>query len=367
MHKYKKILTSLILLVIILSTPLQSYAQEQNLDLEYFDSILNLVQDHYVKEKSTEELLEKAIEGLFNGLDDYSEYYTKEEFSKLNEQLQGNFVGIGVYIREENGYIKIVRPIKGSPAEKAGILPDDIIITVNGYSTKGLTAEEVTNLIKGDIDTEVRLRIRRKNFIKIIHVKRDNISVDTVQYKIIDDIGYIMLEQFNDNAYEKMLDALEYMDKNHITKIILDLRDNPGGYLDQAIYIANLFVPEGPVVHIQYGRQDKETYYSFLDKIKYDLVVLVNENSASASEILAGAIKDTKAGQIVGVTTFGKGTVQEILTLPRGDGIKLTIAEYFSPNMTKINTVGVIPDIKVQNNGQEDLQLKEAFELLSNM
>lgn len=364
-NKTKRSLISIILLLIILSTPAQAYSKDQVLDLQYFDQILNLVQDNYVEERALEEYLEDSIKGIFNTLDNYSEYYTKEEFAKLNEDLQGNFVGIGAYIVEENGYIKIVRPIKGSPAEKAGILPDDIIITVDGRSMKGKTADEASNLIKGEKDTIVKLRVRRNGYIKIISIKRDHVIIDPVEYQIIGDIGYITLEQFNDNSYKKMLGALQYMDKNKISKIILDLRDNPGGYLDQAVYIANLFVPKGPVVHIKYGNKGIESYDSFLEKTIYDLVVLVNENSASASEILAGAIKDTKAGTLVGVTTFGKGTVQQILTLPRGDGIKLTIAEYFSPKMNKINGIGVKPDIEVENDGQEDLQLKEALKILS--
>ncbi|MDR7869642.1 MAG: S41 family peptidase [Tissierellaceae bacterium] len=364
-NKIKRSTISLIMLMTILVSPIQTYAQAQDLDLEYFNGIVNLVEDNYVEEKSMEEYLNGSIDGLFDSLDDYSDYYTKEEFSKLNEDLEGNFIGIGAYIAEENGYIKIVRPIKGSPAEKAGLLPNDIIVTVGGKTTKGLTAEEATKLIKGELGTKVKLRIRRKNYIKIVTVIRDNIVIDPVDYKIIDDTGYIILEQFNTNAYEKMLQSLGYMDKNNISKIILDLRNNPGGFLDQAIYIANLFVPEGPVVHIKYGKKGIDTYHSFLNHIQYDLVVLVNENSASASEILAGAIKDTKAGQIVGVTTFGKGTVQQVITLPRGDGIKLTIAEYFSPNMSKIDGVGVEPDMVVENKAGEDSQLKAALELLN--
>lgn len=364
-NKTKRSIISILLLIIILSTPLQSYGQNDLLDMEYFDQILNLVQDHYVEEKPTQDYLNNAIHGLFNTLDDYSEYYTKEEFTKLNEDLQGNFVGIGAYIMEEDGYIKVVRPIKGSPAEKAGILPNDVIITVDGKATKGLGADAVSNLIKGKKDTLVRLRIRRNGYIKIISIKRDHVIIDPVQYEIIEDIGYIILEQFNDNSYEKVSGALKHMDKNKISKIILDLRNNPGGYLDQAIYIANQFIPKGPVVHIKYGNKGTETYDSFLEKTSYDLVVLVNENSASASEILAGAIKDTKAGTIVGATTFGKGTVQQVLALPRGDGIKLTIAEYFSPKMNKINGMGVKPDIEVENKAGEDTQLKEALELLS--
>ena len=253
--------------------------------------------------------------------------------------------------------MRIVRPIEGSPAEKAGILPNDIIITVDGRPIRGRTSDEVVNMIKGEKGTVVKLRVRRDGYQKIIPVVRDSIQIDPVKYQIIDDIGYIELQQFNQNAHIKVLKALEYMAERDISKIILDLRDNPGGYLSEAIYIANLFVPKGPVVHIKYRNDKIETYKSYLEEVPFELVVLVNENSASASEILAAAIKDSKAGQILGVTTYGKGTVQELVSLPRGDGLKITIAEYLSPKMNKIDGVGVRPDIMVENIPGEDTQL----------
>lgn len=364
-NKRKVSLMSLILLVLIIITPIQSYAATQDIDAEYFDQIMDLIESRYINEVPIEEGSKDSIDEFFYKLDRYSDYYTEEEFAKFNEDLEGNFVGIGTYVIKEKDYIKIVRPINGSPAEKVGILPDDIIMTVDGRSVKGMTVDQAIDLIKGEVGTVVKLRVKRNGYVRIFSITRDNIVVDPVQYQIIDDVGYIILEQFRSNSYFKMLDTLERMDNLGIHKIILDLRYNPGGYLDEVVDIAGQFVPKGPVVHIKYKDKDIDTYDSKLEEIRYDLVVLVNGGSASASEILAGAIKDTKAGQIVGTTTFGKGTVQEVHTLPRGDGIKLTIAEYFSPNMNKIDGVGVIPDIIVENQDNEDTQLKTALDILA--
>lgn len=363
-NKLKKLISSLLLALIII-LPLQSHAETETLDPSYLNEILDIIEDHYVEEINREEIKGKDIKEVFNNLDEYSHYYTKEEYSKLMENLGGSLVGIGVYIRAEDGDIKVIEPIKGSPAEKAGLLPGDKILTVDAKSVRGLTADEVIKLITGEEGTTVKLRVKSGNLIKIRDVQRKQIVINPVQYQILGDIGYIKLDQFTNIAHKEIVKALVHMDKNNISKIILDLRNNPGGYLDQAVDIANLFVPRGPVVHIKYKNRGTITYNSYLKKLNYDLVVLVNENSASASEILAGAIKDRKAGQIVGVTTYGKGTVQEILQLPQEDGIKLTIAEYFSPNMNKINGTGIKPDITVENDNTEDLQLKKALELLS--
>lgn len=363
---FKRITIWALLLVMVLGLPLQTYADRSVSDAEYMDYILDIVEEDYLEEINRDDISEKTIKDTFKNLDDHSNYYTEEEYSNLMGNLDGNFVGIGAYIGAEDNYIKIVRPIKDSPAEKAGLLAGDRIITINGKLTKGMTPEEATSLIKGQANTIVRLRLKSGNVFKVRDIKRQEIVLNPVDYEILDDIGYIKLEQFTSISHEKMEEALNHMDKNDISKIILDLRDNPGGYLDQAVQIAELFVPAGPVVHIKYKNIDTITYNSFLRKAKYDLVVLANENSASASEILAAAIKDSKAGTLVGVTTYGKGTVQEIKHLPQGDAMKLTVAEFFTPNKDKIKGVGVTPDIIVDNNTEEDLQLKTAIELLSN-
>lgn len=364
MKNLRKLISSLLLATIIL-LPIQSYGEGQVTDTEYTNQILDIIESNYVNKINRKNLENKSLKEIFDSLDKHSQYYTKEEYAQLIENLDGNFVGIGVYIREEDGFIEVVEPIRDSPAHKAGLLPGDKILTVNSKSVIGLSADEATELIKGEEGTKVKLRIKSGNLVKIRDIKRERVIVNPVFYEIVEDIGYISLDQFSHISSTNVARALKHMDKNNISKIILDLRNNPGGYLNEAIDIANLLVPRGPVVHIKYKNMGVLSHNSYLGKAKYDLVVLVNENSASASEILAGAVQDRQAGLIVGVPTYGKGTVQEILQLPKGDGIKLTIAEYFSPNMNKINGIGVQPDIQIYNNGEEDLQLIRAIELLS--
>ena len=360
--KLKKIIVFVLLVSLVLSIPLQVKAEASTLDMEYVYEIMNFLEENYVEEIPQEMYVEGALKGLFYYLDRYSEYYTKEEFTSLLEDLTGNVAGIGVYINEENGFIKIEETMKDGPANKAGLMPGDSIIYVNGKSVKGKSTEEVSKLIRGKVGTVVRVGVRRgNNPLKVYFIKREEIKINPVTYKELENkIGYISLSQFNEYAYENMKKALNYMDNKKINDIILDLRDNPGGYLDQAIEISRLFVPKGPIVHMKYRNEDIKTYYSTLKQNKYNLVLLVNENSASASVIVTAAIKDSKAGQIVGVTTYGKGTVQQILALPKGDGLKLTIAEYLSPNKTIINHIGIKPNIVVKDKNE---QLKEAIKL----
>ncbi|SHD76227.1 S41 family peptidase [Schnuerera ultunensis] len=361
-----KKLAALILALSILLTPIRPIA-ESGYDLEYFIQIMGLVQQNYVYELREEELLQGAIKGLFDTLDENSQYYTEEEFQDLIDDLSGDFVGIGVYIKEEKGSIIITNPIKGSPADKAGIKPGDQIISVDGKDIKGKSLQEVINLIKGKPNTPVKIGVRRGQKDIYKDMKRAEIKINPVEYEILENkIGYIKISQFNPHTYENVVSALGKLDKENISSIIIDLRDNPGGLLGEVVNMSNLFIPEGPIVHIKYREDVEQTYYSKLKKPKYKLVVLVNENSASASEIFAGAVQDTKVGTILGVPTYGKGTVQQIIPLVKGDGMKLTIAEYQTPNRRNIHNKGIQPDIIVKSkDGDTDQQLQKAIEILS--
>ena len=365
----KKRITSLILiLALTLSLASPIFAQPQTTNMEDFYQILYLIQENYVYDIEESELIEGAIKGLFYNLDDHSNYYTKEEMDILLEDLAADFVGIGVYIKEEEGNIIIVDTIKNSPAHGAGLKSGDMILSVDGQDIKDLNISEVSQLIKGEAGTKVNIKIKRDNEkSKDYNLTRKRIKVQVVESKILEkNIGYIKLNQFSENSHKEIEKVLKDFDNKKIKNVILDLRDNPGGLLNESVYISRLFVPEGPIVHIKYKNGKTESYYSDLKKPKYNLVVLVNENSASASEIFTAAIKDTKAGTIIGTPTYGKGTVQNILSLPKGDGMKLTIAEYQSPKGNKINGIGDRPDIVVENSGEKDLQLQKAIDWFKN-
>ena len=263
----------------------------------------------------------------------------------------------------------MVTLLEGSPAESAGMKSADIIVSVDGEPIKGLFTDEVVDLITGEEGTKVKIGVKRSGKTTPIYfnIPREEIKINPVSHKILKgDIGYINISQFNDNTYEKLLPVLKEFDNKNISNIIIDLRDNPGGLLDEVVKVSKKFIPKGPIVHIKYRDKIEETHYSKLPKAKYKLAVLVNENSASASEIFAGAVQDTKVGTIIGVTTYGKGTVQQILPLPNGDGMKLTIAEYLTPKKRSINGKGVVPDIEVETNPLDltkDPQLEEAISI----
>ena len=365
-------LSILFLTLVILLTPITSIAESilvPEYDVDYFLGVKELIERNYLTKPSEKELIEGAIKGLFINLDENSNYYTQEEFEELIEDVSGDFVGIGVYIKEENNSVIIISPIEGSPAHKAGVKPMDKIVSVDGKDVLGMTMSEVKGLIKGKPGTKVKLGIERgKNAPITLDVKREIIRINSVEYEILkNDIGYIRISQFNQNTYDSLVAALKELDKKGISNVIIDLRDNPGGLLGETVNILELFIPEGPIVHIKYRGNNIQTYYSNLKKPKYKLAVLVNENSASASEIFAGAVQDTKVGTIIGVTSYGKGTVQRIVPLPNGDGMKLTIAQYLTPNKRNIHQKGINPDIIVENKkATKDLQLEKAIDALTN-
>ncbi|WP_197051369.1 S41 family peptidase [Caloranaerobacter azorensis] len=321
-------------------------------DLEYLRQIIEFVKANYAGEITEEELIEGAIKGVFSKLDKYSNYYSPEEFKEFNTSVSGNFGGVGIQITEKDGYITVISPINGTPGAKAGIKPGDRIVTVDDIDIKGVTVDRATSLIRGKPGTQVKLGVIRKGVDGIIYfnITREIIKVNPITYKIMDNgIGYIRISQFNSNTYENLKNILKIFDEKNIKKLIIDLRNNPGGYLDEVVDVLQFFVPEGPIVNIRKADGTIETYNSNLEKPKYKLAVLVNGGSASASEIFAGAIQDSKAGIIIGTTTYGKGTVQTVFPLVDGSGIKMTIAEYLTPKMRKVNEVGIKPDIVIEN------------------
>ena len=366
---------SIILLVIILIIPNITFAVteeglqylEKDTDLLFFIETFQYIKDTYPFEVKDSHLLEGGLKGMLQTLDPYSDYYTPDEAKELYKSMFGIFSGIGVYIEKKDSYINILNTMKDAPGEKAGLMKDDLITSIDGKDTKDISLNDASKLIQGPKGTVVKLGIKRATITNLIYIEitRDTISINPVSYEIINgEIGYIKLTEFSQSANTEIKKALDVFDKKGLKKVILDIRSNPGGLLDQSVEISKHFVSSGPIVHIKEKSKELLTYISTTEKLKYKLVVLVNEYSASASEIVAGAVKDTKSGTIIGKKTYGKGIVQSMIPLGNGSLIKMTTAEYLTPNKTSIHGIGVVPDIVVENIGIEDEQLKMAINTL---
>ena len=338
-------------------------------DLARFRAIID---EYYLGEVDDNKLKESAIKGYIVGLgDEYSEYITKEEYEEYKINIMGNYVGIGIYmsVYKDTDEIVILSPIEGSPAEEAGILPGDIILKVNGIEYDGEHLDEASAAIKGEEGTKVKIEIKRNEEIINLEVERRKVIVNPVKSEIKNgNIGYIKLTSFDEDTSKIFKEKYEELQKQNINSLIIDLRDNGGGIVQEALTIADYMLEKDAKMLITVNKKENEE----IEKSKYDpiitipVVILVNENSASASEILAGALKDNNRAKIVGTKTYGKGVIQELLTLKDGSAIKLTTEEYYTPNRTKINNVGIEPDELVENdeNIEEDLQLKKAIEMV---
>lgn len=367
----RKILPIILAFTLILSSPiaLASNDAEYNLkeDLKFLEQLIEFIKYHYAYDVIDKELMKGAFKGLFSSLDDYSNYYTESEFKDLTETITGDFGGVGLVISEKEDYIIVVSPIEGTPGFRSGIKPEDIIVSVDDVDIKGYTVSKVASLIKGEPGTQVKLGIKREDEEKILYftLTREIIEINPVEYKILENnIGYIKITEFNSHALENVMKAITEFEAKKVSKVIFDLRNNPGGGLDDVLHVLRLIIPNGPLVHIKDSSGDLRTYYSNAKTQRYKLAVLVNEGSASASEIFAGAVQDRGAGTIIGTTTFGKGTVQTIFPLVNGAGLKITTAEYLTPNKNPVNKIGIKPDIVVENTTEEDLQLLKAIEIL---
>ena len=351
---------------------------------EYLDSVRAFIKEKYNGDIPEEDLNKATnLKDMFGTLDDYSEFMTPEEFNNFITSLSGSVEGIGVLANneEKSKYITIDKVYKDSPAWNAGVLPGDQIAEINGESVVGKTFDEAMDMVKGDAGTKVKLGLLRqgeKNTITL-EITREIIDIPTVHYEIRGNVGYLQINSFSANTSSGVATALEYFDSEKITRVIMDLRYNPGGYVDEAVAVARYFVPKGVITKLDYKDEAAadQTYYSSRIKLKYKLAVLVNEYSASASEILTGAIKDTKAGIIVGTKTFGKAKVQSFFPLlneeafqsfnknneikkvnaldftyyPMDSDIvgwaKMTVGLYYTPNGQCIDLNGIEPSVKV--------------------
>jgi carboxyl-terminal processing protease len=353
-----------------------------NGEMQRMEEVMSYVERNFVEPISEQKLTEGALRGIVAATNDkYSTYFNEKEFKAFVEKLQSSFTGIGVHVDfdEKKGLVTVVAPIKGSPGEKAGLRAGDAILEVDGKSVAGMSLDEVVNLIRGPKGTEVKLSVRREGEPDPLRftITRETIQMPSIEWKMIDKangIGYIQLREFTEQIGQRMNKALEELQAQGMKRLVLDLRNNPGGLLDEAVNVASIFVPaKQPVVHTVGRDGTKKTTYSKAkanSNIQIPLVVLVDSGSASASEIVAGAIKDLKLGTLVGVKTFGKGSVQSFFRLPDGSGMKLTTAKYLTAGEKSINGVGIEPDVKVENEGRVlpgdpgDKQMAEALKIL---
>ena len=354
-----------------------SETQDIETELSKYRSIID---KHYLGEVNDEDLLEGAIRGYIDGLGDpYTEYISKEEMQEYMEDTLGNYVGIGIYMikDEKTNRVKVLSPIKNSPAETAGLQPGDLIIAVNGKEYTGDEMTQMSNDIKGEEGTEVTLTILRNNESLEIKVKREKIKVNPVESKVLENnIGYIAFTSFDETTAEDFKSKFEELQKQNIKSLIIDLRNNGGGLVDQAVDIAGYVLDKDSVVLYEVDKNGNEVVEKTTTDpiIDMPIIILTNENTASASEILAGALKDFGKAKTVGIKTYGKGVIQEILSVKDGSGIKITTSEYQTPNRNKINKIGIEPDEKVELPDDvtsvlnvpedKDTQLQKAIEML---
>jgi len=321
--------------------------------LTKFTKVVNIVEKYYVDDENIAEVIDKAIEGLMTNLDAHSAFLKEKEFKDLKIQTSGEFGGLGITVGIRDGALTVIAPIEGTPADKAGIKSGDIILKIDEKSTLNMTIDEAVNLMRGKPGTKIDLTVVRKNETKplVFSIKRDIITIESVYTKSVennDGILYIRVVSFDQNVVEEVKKALKK--QQNIKGIILDLRNNPGGLLDQAVGLVDLFIESGVIVS-QKGRVASEDRDFTATKtgtyINIPMAVLVNEGSASASEIVSGSLQDHKRAIVVGEKTFGKGSVQIILPINKDEALRLTVAKYYLPSGRTIQAVGVTPDIEI--------------------
>ena len=379
-NSFKYILTITVVILLNISNKVYS----QNIDklyekIDLFAEVLEKIQNEYVEEVDQAEIIDFAINGALQSLDPFSAYMNPKVFEESQSETSGEFGGLGIEVSMESGVIKVITPIDDTPASKAGIKAGDYIVKINGEQVQGKTLMEAVNLMRGPEGTSIEITVRRKGLrkAKIFKITREIIEIKSVISKIVDNkVGYLRLRAFNKNSSSQLKKEISKIEKNKkLVGYILDLRNNPGGLLSQAVTISDFFLNDGEIVSTK-GRKKRENRKFFAKKgDKIDgkpLIVLINNGSASASEIVAGALQDQKRAILLGETTFGKGSVQSIIPLKNRGAIRLTISKYYLPSGKSISEVGVVPDIKVEEEDEEfsintitDNQLNYAIKLLS--
>ncbi len=359
-------------------------ARSQNIDdlyekIDLFSEVLEKINEEYVDEVNQSEVMESAINGVLQSLDPYSAYMSPKIFSEMQTETKGEFGGLGIEVSMEGGVVKVITPIDDTPAAKAGVKAGDYIVKVNGEQIQGKTLMEAVNLMRGPVGSSVEITIRRKGLKKAVNYKitREIIEIKSVSADLIDNrIGYLRLRAFNENTDTQLKKEISELEKEKkLLGYIFDLRNNPGGLLSQAVKISDFFLNDGEIVSTK-GRRNNENRKFFAkkgDRINgKPLIVLINNGSASASEIVAGALQDQKRAVLLGENTYGKGSVQSIIPLRNRGAIRLTISKYYLPSGKSISQVGVSPDILVEEKGEEfsintdtDNQLNYAIKLFN--
>ena len=368
----------LILLFVIILSPISSRSEEDKDVYKYlnlFGETFEKIKNNYVEDVTSKDLIESAIEGMLSSLDPHSTYLNYDELNELKVQTKGEFGGLGIEVTLENGFVKVIAPIDDTPAAKAGIKSGDLITHLDDEPVLGMTLSEAVTIMRGKVGSKIKLTVNRNENENLqIFITRAVIQLKAVKSKVENNIGYIRVSSFNQKVDRQIIDAINNFKKKDLIGYVLDLRNNPGGLLDQAVNVTDIFLEKGEIVSTR-GRKGKQgSRYNAVKKDLTDglpLVVLINQGSASASEIVAGALQDHKRAIIMGTKSFGKGSVQTIIPSGEDVAIKLTTAKYFTPSGRSIQKTGIDPDILVeqaelttldQNNRRKESDLRGAID-----
>ena len=378
MNKKFKLIT--ILIITFFVSRMSFAANDQSIydKIDLFGEVLDKINNEYVDEVNQSDAMDAAINGVLQSLDPYSAYMSPESFIEMETETSGKFGGLGIEVGMEFGVVKVITPMDGSPAEREGVKAGDYIVKINETQVQGKTLLEAVELMRGPVGSSLEITVRRKGVKKalVFKIVREIIEVKSVKSKIIDEnVGYIRLTSFNENSSKQIKDKIKNFKRNKINKYVLDLRNNPGGLLSQAVKISDFFLNNGEIVSTK-SRKSSENRKYFAKKGDIingeTLIVLINYGSASASEIVAGALKEHKRAIVIGENSYGKGSVQSIIPLRNRGAIRLTISKYYLPSGKSISGTGIVPDIEVLEssddfriNTKTDNQLDFAIKLLN--
>ena len=373
----KKIFSFFFLIFLSYTNIVYSVNDEIYKKIDLFGEVLDKINKEYVDEVNQNEMMDSAINGVLQSLDPYSSYMSPEMYESMQTETSGEFGGLGIEVGMEAGVVKVISPIDNSPAYKVGVKAGDYIVKINDVQVQGKSLNEAVELMRGPVNSDIEITVRRPGTKKslIFKITREIIKIQSVKTKLIENVGYIRLTAFNENSSDQIKKKIKEFKKNKkVTKYILDLRNNPGGLLSQAIKISDFFLDDGEIVSTKSRKtfENRKWFAKKGDIISGNtLFVLINSGSASASEIVAGALKDHKRAILIGENTYGKGSVQSIIPMKNKGAIRLTVSKYYLPSGDSISEVGVSPDIEVAESTDEfridtdtDNQLEFALKLL---